>query len=155
MGDTQTIDYDALARQNGAISSQPPAVSFQPRGIDYDALAKQHGAISSAPAASAPATPTGTIGPYHPTVLQRLGDFISPLVEHVRVGGAASDERLLAPEKLMTPEQQRAHPIVAGAADVAGQITSSAVNALASRSAFARCSVICAFFSSATSSARR
>lgn len=35
-----TIDYDALAKQAGAISSVPG-------GVDYDALAKQAGAISS------------------------------------------------------------------------------------------------------------
>src|SRR4051794_28893145 len=38
----QTIDYDALAKQHGAISS----------GLDYDALAKQHGAVSSTPPAA-------------------------------------------------------------------------------------------------------
>lgn len=37
------IDYDALAKQAGAVSSQPAA-------IDYDALAKQAGAVSSTPA---------------------------------------------------------------------------------------------------------
>lgn len=36
---TQPIDYEALAKQYGAVSSQ---------SVDYDALAKQHGAISSA-----------------------------------------------------------------------------------------------------------
>jgi len=41
---SSTIDYDALAKQNGAVSSTPA----QPAGqIDYDALAKQHGAVSS------------------------------------------------------------------------------------------------------------
>lgn len=35
-----TIDYDALAKQNGALSSAAP-------GVDYDALAKQNGAVSS------------------------------------------------------------------------------------------------------------
>lgn len=55
----QTIDYDALAKQNGALSSQPAAASHQ---IDYAALAKQNGATSSTPAsqqpAAAPAKPT-------------------------------------------------------------------------------------------------
>ena len=40
---TPSLDYDALAKQNGAISSQP---SVQ---VDYDALAKQAGATSSKP----------------------------------------------------------------------------------------------------------
>lgn len=37
----QEIDYDALAKQHGAITSTPAA------GVDYNALAKQHGAIES------------------------------------------------------------------------------------------------------------
>lgn len=41
---TQTIDYSALAKQAGAISSAPAG------GMDYSALAKQAGAISSVPA---------------------------------------------------------------------------------------------------------
>jgi hypothetical protein len=40
------IDYDALAKQAGAISSQLPQ---QGGAVDYDALAKQAGAISSEP----------------------------------------------------------------------------------------------------------
>lgn len=44
---SQTIDYDALAKQHGAISSTPPPQASG--GIDYDALAKQHGAIASTP----------------------------------------------------------------------------------------------------------
>ncbi len=38
----KTIDYDALAKQAGAVSSEPQTV-------DYDALAKQAGAVSSVP----------------------------------------------------------------------------------------------------------
>jgi len=44
---TPTIDYDALAKKAGAISSQPAAV-------DYSALAKQAGAISSTPGEEKP-----------------------------------------------------------------------------------------------------
>jgi hypothetical protein len=40
-GDGQTIDYDALAQQHGAVSAG--------QTIDYDAIAKQHGAIQSTP----------------------------------------------------------------------------------------------------------
>src|SRR5438477_7745128 len=55
---TQPINYDALAKQAGAIDSapaQPPA----PGAVDYDALAHQAGAISSTPVADpqAGATP--------------------------------------------------------------------------------------------------
>jgi hypothetical protein len=119
MGETQTVDYDALAKQHGAVASQATTT-------DYDSLAKQHGAVSSA----TPTEATGSIGAYHPSVSQRVGDFFFPLVEHLRMGGAASDERLLAPEKLMTPEQREAHPIVAGAADVAGGLTTGSNLAL-------------------------
>lgn len=40
------VDYDALAKQYGAVSSQTGGTSSGP---DYDALAKQYGATSSAP----------------------------------------------------------------------------------------------------------
>jgi hypothetical protein len=43
---TQTIDYDALAKQAGAINSQP---AQQSGNVDYAALAKQAGAVSSQP----------------------------------------------------------------------------------------------------------
>lgn len=87
MPDPQQVDYDALAKQNGALSSvpgpqpttmnsrakaasfatkipappvasTPAAPSAAPSGdMDYDALAKQNGALSSTPAAPA-ASPT-------------------------------------------------------------------------------------------------
>jgi hypothetical protein len=41
------VDYDALAKQAGAISSTPASAG----NVDYDALAKQYGAVSSVPAA--------------------------------------------------------------------------------------------------------
>jgi hypothetical protein len=41
----ETIDYEALARQHGAIQSQPAAAS----GPDYAAIAKQFGATESRP----------------------------------------------------------------------------------------------------------
>jgi hypothetical protein len=43
-----TIDYDALAKKHGAVSSTPAGSS----PVDYDALAKKHGAISSTAAPS-------------------------------------------------------------------------------------------------------
>src|SRR5215467_13221453 len=45
----QTIDYAALAKQSGAISSTPPPAKPQQGSIDYAALAKESGAISSTP----------------------------------------------------------------------------------------------------------
>ena len=49
----QDIDYEALARQHGAISSMPAAAPGKNGEIDYEALAKQHGAIGSTPAPQA------------------------------------------------------------------------------------------------------
>src|ERR1035438_117813 len=49
------IDYTALAKQAGAVSSQPA-----PGGVDYAALAKQAGAINSTPAP--PRTWTDSLG---------------------------------------------------------------------------------------------
>ena len=43
-GEQQTVDYEALAKQAGAISSKPGA------SVDYAALAKQAGAVDSQPA---------------------------------------------------------------------------------------------------------
>lgn len=57
---TQPIDYAALAKQAGAVSSAPPQV-------DYSALAKQAGAVSSTPAP--PIDKTKRSGSF----LQRLG----------------------------------------------------------------------------------
>jgi hypothetical protein len=44
----QMIDYDALAKQHGAIAPAPGG-PLAGGAIDYDALARQHGATSSAP----------------------------------------------------------------------------------------------------------
>src|SRR5579864_7454756 len=148
MGQTETVDYDALARQNGAISSQPATPPQQSSGlVDYDALAKQHGAVSSTPA-TAPAqsltTPTAQISAAPPpTVWQRVRAAL-PIIDRVEYGlqtgfarpgttstaqalakptEAMSDERAIAPEKAITPEQQRNHPIATGAAEFAGGLS--------------------------------
>ena len=60
MGQGPQIDYDALAKQAGAISSATPA-------IDYDALAKQHGATSSQVPAPKSRQLFGDYGPTMPT----------------------------------------------------------------------------------------
>lgn len=43
----QTVDYDALAKQSGAVETDTPQPQQQPSGasLDYDALAKQAGAV--------------------------------------------------------------------------------------------------------------
>lgn len=49
----QDIDYEALAKQHGAISSMPATAPGKNGEIDYEAIAKQHGAIGSTPAPQA------------------------------------------------------------------------------------------------------
>ena len=49
----QTIDYNALAKQAGAITSQPPATPAAGE-VDYTALAQQAGAVHSTPIPPAP-----------------------------------------------------------------------------------------------------
>lgn len=69
---TAPIDYDALAKQAGALSSQSGGAA----PIDYDALAKQSGAISSQ--ASAPEAPEDN----KPGFLSELyGNTVKPIVD--------------------------------------------------------------------------
>ena len=49
--------------------------------------------------------PATTMGPRTPSVMERLGQVFDPFVEHLRIGGAAQDPRLIAPEQAMTPLQ--------------------------------------------------
>src|SRR5438309_229915 len=105
---TQTIDYDALARQHGAISSQP-AVSSGPGQIDYDALAKQHGAISSDAATRPMATMTGPQMQQtavqqltSPPAVQRVIEPIKGFARGVRnvVGGVGEMMKPRGPEEV-------------------------------------------------------
>jgi hypothetical protein len=66
MSQGSQVDYAALAKQAGAVSSQPPAQS-QGRAVDYAALAKQAGAINSTP----PAVQS-------PSVWQQVKDALAP-----------------------------------------------------------------------------
>jgi hypothetical protein len=138
MGGTQAIDYDALAKQSGAISSSPAQV-------DYDALAKQSGAISSTPPPRPTADPNAaTISAAPPmTWWQQLrADF--PIIDKAEYGlqtafanpsttpkqqalaklpEAVSDPRAVRPELGLTSEERQAHPIITGAAEFAGGMT--------------------------------
>jgi hypothetical protein len=163
MGDTQTIDYDALARQNGAISSHPGQ-------IDYDSLARQSGAISSVSPSTAGNAPVGssTIDPHgsfqiptpgltgnatiSPQQVPGTGNMSAwtpgfwdrvkgalPILDRIQAGvsGPAgtnlealakpapetSDERAVAPEQVMTSSEREAHPILTGAGEFAGGMT--------------------------------
>lgn len=87
MGGTQTIDYEALAKQAGAISSQPPPPSGT---IDYESLAKQAGSIGYQPPAASPleaaAQATG-LSPDTRGVLQRKWDEIKAGLAAAQPGG--------------------------------------------------------------------
>lgn len=58
----QPVDYEALAKQAGAVSSTPPS-GGRGGGVDYAALAKQAGAVSSTPAVDSPAQMKYGTGP--------------------------------------------------------------------------------------------
>ena len=146
MAETQTIDYDALAKQNGAMSSQPAIQAQSSGNVDYDSLARQHGAVSSTPTATAPqateaATAYVSAAP-PPTAWQRVRAAL-PIIDRAEYGlqtglahaglrkpsmaevlakppEAMDDDRAIAPERLMTAEQQHNHPIATGAAEFAG-----------------------------------
>jgi len=138
MDGTQTVDYDALAKQNGAIS----APSTQ---IDYDALAKQHGATSSTPAARPTADPNAATISAAPPMnwwQQLRADF--PIIDKAEYGlqtafanpsttpkqqalaklpEAVSDPRAVRPELGLSSEERQAHPMITGAAEFAGGMT--------------------------------
>jgi hypothetical protein len=136
MAETQAIDYDALAKQHGAIASQPAAV-------DYDALAAQHGAISSTAATVQPTHSASISAASPPGVWERMVSAVPVLgrMEHGLETGFASprttstgqalakrpetmnEERAIAPEQLMTPEQRQAHPIATGIGEFVGGMT--------------------------------
>jgi len=129
MSTQPTVDYDSLAKQNGAISGPQ---------VDYDALARQHGATSSESAHNSPDPNAAVISAYHPTWVDRLRDAL-PIVDRIQTGlsgpatsnlGALakplpgmSDERAVAPERLMTASEQQAHPIATGVGEFSGGMT--------------------------------
>ncbi len=97
------IDYDALAKQAGAISSQPA----QPAQPDYDALAKQAGAISSTPAPAPSAAQKSwmdSVGDYFKGFWGNLAETGQGMVDTVRhpidtaasIGKAQDEVRLKA-----------------------------------------------------------
>lgn len=81
----QTIDYDALAKQNGAISSQPA----QPAGqIDYEALAKQNGATSSTPAPPAGRSVGGFLSNVGSSAMKFGSDVVGAVAHPIDTLGA-------------------------------------------------------------------
>ena len=79
---TPTIDYDALARQAGAVSSAAPGA------VDYDTLAKQSGAISST-------APKATSSSPSPSVWQTFLDVAAPNADKYLAVGKALGSDLL------------------------------------------------------------
>lgn len=86
---TATVDYNALAKQAGAVSSLPPGGK-----VDYAALAKQTGATSSTPAPARAPTYDPLAGASQATSMsadnrpwyQKLEDFANHFVEEHRPG---------------------------------------------------------------------
>src|SRR5260370_25915155 len=83
----QPIDYAALAKQAGAISSTPPRPP-----VDYTALAKQAGAISSTPAAAQPVAGAGALGvpqlPAHPAVDMKPSVLMGAPIDAISPGAS-------------------------------------------------------------------
>ena len=101
------VDYDALAKQSGAIASTPAQV-------DYDALAKQSGAAASLPAGP----PTGMPElQTHPLVTPLPGeDFADTMKRGVAMGGSVTPQQF----QTATSEATRQVPTVLGAAALSG-----------------------------------
>ena len=130
MSATQTIDYAALAKQAGAISSQPaPSASpaSQSGSIDYAALAKQAGAVSSTPP---PAADTGVwagvkrntvgmiAGLYHALTDPATDQEKQDLLTKVQAANAQGDN---VPETVATDPSQATlayHRLIDAPADV-------------------------------------
>jgi hypothetical protein len=73
MADT-SIDYTALAKQAGAVDSQPAPSTSQSTGVDYAALAKQAGAVSSAPAQPVAEAPRSGLDKIHKGLEQGVAE---------------------------------------------------------------------------------
>jgi hypothetical protein len=139
------IDYDAVAKQYGAIASTPidysavakqyGAVSSSP--VDYNASAKKYGAISSTPApapAAPPAQPApdplqGTISAApDPTVWQRIKQAVTAGIPRYSSRTVYNPKygqmQLVSPEEAMTPAEQERHPFLTGGGELAGGLTS-------------------------------
>jgi hypothetical protein len=122
-GAIQAVNYNELARQSGAISSS----------IDYNKLAKQSGAISStptpAPAQPAPDPRQGTISATpEPNVWQRVKQAVTAGIPRYSSRTVYNPKygqmQLVSPEEAMTPAEQERHPFLTGGGELAGGLTS-------------------------------
>lgn len=104
---SQPIDYTALAKQAGAVSSAPP-----PSGIDYAALAKQAGAVSSTPAQQD--TTKSTPG------------FFSRLASSVGIPSSMDEMKSMAAKEDALPWWQRALPHAPGSSPSASDSIATA-----------------------------
>lgn len=62
-----------------------------------------------------------TTGIRAPTTWERMGNVVAPFMQHMRQGGGASDERLLAPEALTSSQ----HPMLQATGEFAGGLTTA------------------------------
>jgi hypothetical protein len=106
MAPNAVIDYDALAKQNGAIASVSP--------IDYDALAAKNGATASLP----PGPPTGNAGTAERPLITPLPgeDFADTMKRAAAMGKNVTPQQIQS----ATQEAKRQVPTVLGAAAVSG-----------------------------------
>lgn len=121
----QTIDYEALAKQAGAISSQPA----QSGDVDYAALAKQAGAINSEPAGMK----MGSIPkPNAQDVANRLTKEYVPAMQMAMGGGGIKTvgEGAVGLAKAAIPNVERAGQAFKEVSSVVGQHTVPVTNAL-------------------------
>lgn len=95
--------------------------SYQgPSGVDTAPVP-----VETAPqAAGTPIPKDSSISRHDPTLWERASAVVAPFMEHLRVGGAARDPRLIAPEAAMTPLEQERHPIATATGEFAGSLTS-------------------------------
>jgi Helix-hairpin-helix domain len=103
-----TVDYTAIAKQNGATSSAPPPGG----GIDYAAIAKQNGAVSSTPAAPDTPKPPG---------------FFSRLASSVGIPSSMDEVKSMAAKEEALPWWQKALPHAPGSSPSAADSIAGAV----------------------------
>ena len=102
----------------------PKAMPFDERNSLIDSMtAKRTAAPPQTTGITIPPNATISAAPA-PGIWDRLGSVVAPFMEHMRMGGAAQDPRLVAPEAVMTPTEQRAHPIARATGEFAGGLTS-------------------------------
>src|SRR5208337_5005115 len=82
--------------------------------------------VASQPKEAPPLIPSNaSIQARTPTIGERLGSAIDPLIQHFKMGGAAQDPRLLAPEDVMTPLEKKNQPLATTIGETVGSLTTA------------------------------